>query len=267
MPFSLGELEVLSRALRDACIGIIELAHPETRPEVREEYRLALQSVGVVQRTCSQSQLRVTQLMWRRLFKVSCFRSFGYFDTCLLYSFYCPLFSQVLSQLVKQLYDRDSRRKFCPDKHWLSHHIDIRADQVRLPNSVKLLMQHEALYVNLHGILSLDFRHSSFTNTPSSFNRDRSGLSVLGIQTRSVRRRVLFHVVFVLHRFSQLVHFCSVDGRRTTSLHQRFSKAHSFVRTAICCCIFRTYQGKHYNEKIVLNVFLLYRSTFLLLDT
>ena len=70
MAFSLGELEVLSRALRDACMGIIELAHPETRPEVREEYRLALQSVGVVHRTCSQSQLRRTQLMWRRLFKV-----------------------------------------------------------------------------------------------------------------------------------------------------------------------------------------------------
>ena len=70
MPFTLPELVVMSRALRDACMGIVELAHPETRPEVREEYRLALQSVGVVQRSCSQSQLRLTQLMWRRLFKV-----------------------------------------------------------------------------------------------------------------------------------------------------------------------------------------------------
>ena len=43
MPFSLSELVAMSLALRDACLGIIELAHPDTRPALKEDYRAAFQ--------------------------------------------------------------------------------------------------------------------------------------------------------------------------------------------------------------------------------
>ena len=70
MPFKLPELVVMSRALRDACLGIIELAHPETRPEVREEYKLAFQSIGAARKTQSTDELRRQQKTWSHLFKV-----------------------------------------------------------------------------------------------------------------------------------------------------------------------------------------------------
>ncbi|XP_026574097.1 ubiquitin-protein ligase E3C isoform X2 [Pseudonaja textilis] len=69
MPFTLEELVTLSRCLRDACLGIIKLAYPETKPEV-------------------------------------------------------------ITNLVKMLKSRDTRRNFCPPDHWLSLQENIRADKV-----------------------------------------------------------------------------------------------------------------------------------------
>ncbi|TRY88691.1 hypothetical protein DNTS_026130 [Danionella cerebrum] len=66
MPFSLAELVTLSRCLRDACLGIIKLAYPETKTEHREEYVAAFRSVGV--KTNSQgTQLYVpsSRHVWR----------------------------------------------------------------------------------------------------------------------------------------------------------------------------------------------------------
>ena len=70
MPFTLPELVVMSRALRDACMGIVELAHPETRPEVREEYKLAFQSIGATRTAQSTHDLRRQHQTWMHLFKV-----------------------------------------------------------------------------------------------------------------------------------------------------------------------------------------------------
>ena len=40
MPFSLGELVNMSQHLRDISLGLVELAFPDSRPAVREDYRL-----------------------------------------------------------------------------------------------------------------------------------------------------------------------------------------------------------------------------------
>lgn len=71
MPFSLPELVTLSRCLRDACLGIIKLAHPETKSGHSEEYAAAFRSVGV--KTSSQVQQRIQnqQKRWVQLFKVT----------------------------------------------------------------------------------------------------------------------------------------------------------------------------------------------------
>ncbi|XP_054987111.1 ubiquitin-protein ligase E3C isoform X1 [Sorex araneus] len=105
MAFTLEELVVLSRCLRDACLGIIKLAHPETKPEVREEYILAFQSIGVTTSSEMQRCIQTEQKRWIQLFKV-------------------------ITNLVKMLKARDTRRNFCPPNHWLSEQEDIRADKV-----------------------------------------------------------------------------------------------------------------------------------------
>ncbi|KAF5893793.1 ubiquitin-protein ligase E3C, partial [Clarias magur] len=105
MPFSLPELVTLSRCLRDACLGIIKLAHPETKSGHTEEYAAAFRSVRV--KTSSQVQQRIQnqQKHWVQLFKV-------------------------ITNLVKMLKARDIRRPFCPEGHWLSGEVNIRADTV-----------------------------------------------------------------------------------------------------------------------------------------
>ncbi|MEE6467268.1 hypothetical protein FKM82_007184, partial [Ascaphus truei] len=105
MPFTLEELVILSRCLRDACLGIIKLAYPETKPEVREEYMAAFKSVGVSTNVEMQQRIQTEQKRWIQLFKV-------------------------ITNLVKMLKSRDTRRNFCPLNHWLSEHENIKADKV-----------------------------------------------------------------------------------------------------------------------------------------
>ncbi|KAM6978093.1 ubiquitin-protein ligase E3C [Aplochiton taeniatus] len=105
MPFSLAELVTLSRCLRDACLGIIKLAYPETKTEHREEYMAAFRSVGVKTNTAVQQRIQAEQKRWVQLFKV-------------------------ITNLVKMVKARDIRRPFCPSGHWLSEEVNIRADKV-----------------------------------------------------------------------------------------------------------------------------------------
>ncbi|OCT75503.1 ubiquitin-protein ligase E3C [Xenopus laevis] len=105
MPFTLDQLVVLSRCLRDACLGIIKLAYPETKPEVREEYMAAFRSIGVTTNAEMLKQIQAEQKRWIQLFKV-------------------------ITNLVKMLKSRDTRRNFCPLNHWLSEQENIKADKV-----------------------------------------------------------------------------------------------------------------------------------------
>uniref|UniRef100_A0A8C6NWV2 Ubiquitin-protein ligase E3C n=1 Tax=Nothobranchius furzeri TaxID=105023 RepID=A0A8C6NWV2_NOTFU len=105
MPFTLLELVTLSRCLRDACLGIIKLAYPETKAEHREEYMAAFRSVGVKTNAEVQHCIHAEQKRWVQLFKV-------------------------ITNLVKMVKARDIRRPFCPAGHWLSEEVNIRADKV-----------------------------------------------------------------------------------------------------------------------------------------
>ncbi|CAH1772399.1 unnamed protein product [Owenia fusiformis] len=105
MPFKVSELVPMSLELRNACLGIIELAHPDTKPTLREDYRKAFQSVGVnLLDTLSKEQLEYKRKTWAHLFKV-------------------------ISHLVKQLHARDTRRPFCSFGHWLAPQVNIQADK------------------------------------------------------------------------------------------------------------------------------------------
>ncbi|EGW12438.1 Ubiquitin-protein ligase E3C [Cricetulus griseus] len=89
----------------DPIEGIIKLAYPETKPEVREEYVTAFQSIGVTTNSEMQQCIQMEQKRWVQLFKV-------------------------ITNLVKMLKSRDTRRNFCPPNHWLSEQEDIKADKV-----------------------------------------------------------------------------------------------------------------------------------------
>uniref|UniRef100_A0A8C7X8E2 HECT-type E3 ubiquitin transferase n=1 Tax=Oryzias sinensis TaxID=183150 RepID=A0A8C7X8E2_9TELE len=117
MPFTLSELVALSRCLRDACLGIIKLAYPETKTEHREEYMAAFRSVGVKTNNEVQQRIQAEQKRWVQLFKV-------------------------ITNLVKMVKARDIRRPFCPEGHWLSDEVNIRADKVHIYVSVCALMSY-----------------------------------------------------------------------------------------------------------------------------
>lgn len=65
MPFTIAELAVLSGHLKGVCLGLVELAFPDTRPTVRDDYKTAV--LGPT----SAVQCRHDTQIWTHLFKVT----------------------------------------------------------------------------------------------------------------------------------------------------------------------------------------------------
>lgn len=65
MPFTIAELAVLSGHLKGVCLGLVELAFPDTRPIMRDNYKNAV--LGLT----SAVQCRRDTQIWTHLFKVS----------------------------------------------------------------------------------------------------------------------------------------------------------------------------------------------------
>ncbi|XP_076462782.1 ubiquitin-protein ligase E3C-like [Babylonia areolata] len=103
MPFSLREMVAMSLALRNVCVGIIELAHPDSKLTASEDYRLALYKTGSRRKDDVEREKRETS-MWAFLFKV-------------------------IATVVRQIYSRDSRRPFCMHGHWLAPNISVESDK------------------------------------------------------------------------------------------------------------------------------------------
>ena len=101
MPFTLPELVSMSLSLRDIALGLVELAFPESRPRVRDDYR---QAVNSVRDTPEESRDVRDIIIWTHLFKT-------------------------VVSLVRQLYTRDTRRQFCLDDHWISSGITLPLDR------------------------------------------------------------------------------------------------------------------------------------------
>ncbi|XP_053982366.1 ubiquitin-protein ligase E3C [Hylaeus anthracinus] len=98
MPFTISELVLLSGHLKGVCLGLVELAFPDSRPTVRDNYKTAvLGPSGTIQNQ------QDTQ-MWTHLFKVTV-------------------------SLLRQLHTRDLRQQFCPEGHWIASNIAIPIDK------------------------------------------------------------------------------------------------------------------------------------------
>ncbi|KYN18133.1 PREDICTED: ubiquitin-protein ligase E3C [Trachymyrmex cornetzi] len=98
MPFTIAELAVLSGHLKGVCLGLVELAFPDTRPTVRDDYKNAV--LGPT----SAVQCRHDTQIWTHLFKVTV-------------------------GLLRQLHTRDLRRQFCPEGHWIASNVVIPIDK------------------------------------------------------------------------------------------------------------------------------------------
>lgn len=65
MPFTLAALVPLSLTLKEVCLGLVELAFPDSRPSIRDDYRTAVHGADLH----GSSSAQETQ-MWSHLFKV-----------------------------------------------------------------------------------------------------------------------------------------------------------------------------------------------------
>lgn len=70
MPFNLQDVTQMVIALRDVCLGIIELAHPDAKPTINDDYRHALSRVDGKTRNNNIKELNRQTLQWGYLFKV-----------------------------------------------------------------------------------------------------------------------------------------------------------------------------------------------------
>lgn len=82
MPFSLGELVNMSQHLRDISLGLVELAFPDSRPAIREDYRLAVDSVKKEKMAEAEEDVRV----WSHLFRSGEILSFPKLKTGIRYT-------------------------------------------------------------------------------------------------------------------------------------------------------------------------------------
>ncbi|CAG5130999.1 unnamed protein product [Candidula unifasciata] len=150
MPFSLDEVVLMCQSLRDTCLGIIELAHPDSRVAISNDYREALKKTGALGNTSSSEDSPEHTKQWAYLFKVT-------------------------STLVRQLHSRDSRRPFCPPGHWLSSHVNIRTDR---PSQI--YSAQNAIFARRDfGTLSALTKANMDTDSPPLANRDVRNLVIL----------------------------------------------------------------------------------------
>lgn len=93
MPFTLSEVVDLASILRDVCIGLVELAYPDTRPNTSSfSFASGKSRAGSSGPSAGETRL------WMHLFK------------------------SVVS-LVRQLHTRDTRRQFCPTWVWVTSRV------------------------------------------------------------------------------------------------------------------------------------------------
>ncbi|XP_057365077.1 ubiquitin-protein ligase E3C-like [Daphnia carinata] len=114
MPFKLYEVVELASTLRDVCLGLVELAYPDTRPSTSFNFIKTRTSTGN-----SEEDTRI----WMHLFKSTV-------------------------NLVSQLHTRDTRRPFCQSGLWVTGRIALpleRNGQVSLRRQGRLQRPFRAI--------------------------------------------------------------------------------------------------------------------------
>ncbi|XP_014207134.1 ubiquitin-protein ligase E3C [Copidosoma floridanum] len=121
MPFTTYDLVMLSSHLKGVCLGLVELAYPETRPTIRDDYKNAV--LGPSSSTIAPQSTQI----WAHLLKV-----------CV--------------SLLRQLHTRDLRRQYCPDGHWIASNVEIPMGK---PHDFSLRRRRLRSYAPFHGLRTL----------------------------------------------------------------------------------------------------------------
>lgn len=104
MPFTLEELLPVSTMLKEICLGLVELAFPETRASLTEHYRSMLSSLH---HRRDKTEEQINTHIWSHLLKV-----------CVA--------------LLRQLHTRDLRLNYCPEGHWAARYLNLSLDKADL---------------------------------------------------------------------------------------------------------------------------------------
>ena len=131
--------------LRDACLGLIELAYQDTKITVKsEEYKRALRSVQADDNVvCEIPNVKV----WLHLFKSSV-------------------------QLLRNLHMRDSRRPFCSNpNHWISRSVSIPVEK---PTNFRVGIRQRERYQQFVGIRRMNRKELEDGGPPMSTSEVRN---------------------------------------------------------------------------------------------
>lgn len=123
MPFTLIELRSITLTLRDVCIGLIDLAYHDTQRLIREDYKQAMKSIRDDYDENEENSIKI----WKKLFKSSV-------------------------GLLRQLYNRDSSRSFCPSGHWISKQVMVPVEK---PTNFRVGVRQRQRYQPFRGLRRL----------------------------------------------------------------------------------------------------------------
>ncbi|XP_061509954.1 ubiquitin-protein ligase E3C [Anopheles gambiae] len=115
MPFSIPELIPLSTTLKEISLGLVELAFPETRSSLHENYRTMISSLSGGE---ARSFGGTGSLVGRQ-------RSQPYEQNRQIW----PHLLKVCVSLLRQIHTRDLRRCFCPEGHWTAQNLNLPLDK------------------------------------------------------------------------------------------------------------------------------------------
>uniref|UniRef100_A0A336MWB4 Ubiquitin-protein ligase E3C n=1 Tax=Culicoides sonorensis TaxID=179676 RepID=A0A336MWB4_CULSO len=104
MPFTLQEIVPLSTTLKEMCLGLVELAFPETRANLNDNYRTMLSSLTDNSDKERKALNMINNNVWAHLLKTSV-------------------------ALLRQLHTRDLRINFCPEGHWTAKLLHLPLDK------------------------------------------------------------------------------------------------------------------------------------------
>lgn len=104
MPFKIKEIELLATTLKDISMGLVELAFPETRQNLKHHYSNILTGDDGTSSSSLSNQYIQDKIVWSHLLKA-----------CV--------------SLMRQLYTRDLRCNFCPPDHWIAQNLNLPLDK------------------------------------------------------------------------------------------------------------------------------------------
>ncbi|ETN66654.1 ubiquitin protein ligase [Anopheles darlingi] len=126
MPFSIAELIPLSTTLKEVSLGLVELAFPETRSFLDENYRTMISSLAGSSGSAGGTSSGRSAATTRRISAGGSSSGTGSGEQN---KQIWPHLLKVCVALLRQIHTRDLRRGFCPEGHWTAQNLNLPLDK------------------------------------------------------------------------------------------------------------------------------------------